>query len=353
MFNEVYAPVAIPTLNRVAHLQRCLESLEENTYSDKTDVFISVDFPPSEKYNDGYKKVVQYLKEKEQSNKFKKMHIYYQSKNLGPYENIDFLLNIINKFFDVVIITEDDNEFSPNFIDYINKGLRIFKEDNRIISVCGCKEANWYNNNNSVIPLKMNPPYGVGYWFSKYNKVKNECRTTLISQEYIRKCNFKKLKKEDRTLYDLYILNILLSQKEPFWSNGHINIIDTVLTIYMHLTGCFSVVPQVSTSRTWGNDGSGINMKSNPRLNPVNEWPLDLNPKFEYVINDNVIANPLQYNKEAFFPLRENDKIENTYMRRARTISTDIKADIGFFLIKRCNFDLKKSREVLEKFKIT
>lgn len=32
----IFAPVLIPTLNRVKHLQRCLNSLVKNTYANET-----------------------------------------------------------------------------------------------------------------------------------------------------------------------------------------------------------------------------------------------------------------------------------------------------------------------------
>ncbi len=48
-----YAPVLIPTLNRYEHFKRCLESLELCTGADKTDVYVGLDFPPSEKYHKG------------------------------------------------------------------------------------------------------------------------------------------------------------------------------------------------------------------------------------------------------------------------------------------------------------
>lgn len=41
-----YAPVVIPTLNRYDHFKACLESLEKC----KTDVYVVLDFSPSEEY---------------------------------------------------------------------------------------------------------------------------------------------------------------------------------------------------------------------------------------------------------------------------------------------------------------
>jgi glycosyltransferase involved in cell wall biosynthesis len=45
-----YAPVVIPTLNRYDHFKACLESLEKCRGVDKTDVYVVLDFSPSEEY---------------------------------------------------------------------------------------------------------------------------------------------------------------------------------------------------------------------------------------------------------------------------------------------------------------
>ena len=45
-----FAPVLIPTLNRYEHFKRCLESLERCTWAEKTDVYVALDFPPSDKF---------------------------------------------------------------------------------------------------------------------------------------------------------------------------------------------------------------------------------------------------------------------------------------------------------------
>ena len=51
----IFAPVIIPTLNRYEHFRKCLESLEACTGAEKTDVYVALDFPPSEKYVEGWK----------------------------------------------------------------------------------------------------------------------------------------------------------------------------------------------------------------------------------------------------------------------------------------------------------
>ena len=46
----IYAPILIPTLCRAEHFIRCVESLKNNSWAKYTDVFIGLDYPPTEKY---------------------------------------------------------------------------------------------------------------------------------------------------------------------------------------------------------------------------------------------------------------------------------------------------------------
>ena len=56
-----YYPVIIPTLNRYEHFKNCVESLSNNLYANETELVVGLDYPPSEKYIDGWKKIKDYI----------------------------------------------------------------------------------------------------------------------------------------------------------------------------------------------------------------------------------------------------------------------------------------------------
>ena len=135
-----YAPVLITTLNRYEHFVRCLESLERCTGSENTEVYVALDYPPSEKYKGGWVKISSYLSEKEQSNNFKNLHVIRRDHNYGVGKkggNEEVLIEDVMQKYDRYILTEDDNEFSPCFLQYMNKALTKFYEDDDIFLVCG------------------------------------------------------------------------------------------------------------------------------------------------------------------------------------------------------------------------
>ncbi len=134
----IYAPIVIPTCNRLTHLKRCIASLQANSWAKHTELYLSVDYPPSEKYENGYPELCEWLSEKPKG--FKAVHIFIQPQNLGPIKNVQFLTDLVSNVYDRFMITEDDNEFSPNFIEYMDKCLEQYETDPSVLFVCAASE---------------------------------------------------------------------------------------------------------------------------------------------------------------------------------------------------------------------
>ena len=334
-----YAPILITTLNRYEHLKRCLSSLANNTLAKESEIYIGVDYPPSEKYRDGYSKVIDYLKNNTFLEKqFKKVKIFYHNKNLGPSNNMRFLTDYVKSFSKTFISTEDDNVFSKNFLLYQNECLNTFENDERIIAVCGCKETEWLllNDKDTIIPCKLYSPYGCGGWFNK-----RDLHNRLMSEFILKSKSIKKLiqlRKRDRVLFNIYVSSVMLNNQKPFWIDGKLRCIDSVKSIFLHMTDYICVVPSKSKSHTTGNDGSGVNMKRIDGLDPNIQWPLDSDENFTIML-DNKIITPTNYKKEIFNFIYDNYAIGNDYMSILRNVKQDICADLGFLLLILCNFD--------------
>ena len=134
MEKYVYYPITVTTLNRHEHFRRLVESLQRNTDADKTELVIGLDYPPSEKYREGYEKNRDYIPT---ISGFKKVTVFRTNHNLGPIKNAVRLREYIqNEGYDGHIGTEDDNDFSPCFIRYMNNAMNKYRDDSRIINVC-------------------------------------------------------------------------------------------------------------------------------------------------------------------------------------------------------------------------
>ena len=298
----IYAPVVIPTLNRKVHLKRCLDSLAANTGAEHTEVYISVDFPPAPKYEEGYRQLKAYLEQADFSC-FKEVHLNYQDKNLGAGGNSYFLWELMSAKYDRYIFTEDDNEFSPNFLEYINKGLEIFETDDRVIGICAAKDAQWVTGDSNVLFAKLFPAYGYGTWVEKEKRLTEECHSVLLPSRVYGPGKMLKLMRRNLCLFNIYLSGILCREDGLFWSKpGKLNICDSVRSLTMHLTDKVCVVPVVAKSRTWGNDGSGVNMPASD-ADPEKVFPIDRETGFDYCGVDS-----LQF-------LEENYRVGDGYMQ--------------------------------------
>lgn len=280
-----FAPVIIPTLNRVKHLDKCLSSLGNNgIYAGKTEVFVSVDYPPEKKYYTGYEKVKELLDWYNKHHRFSKLNIYIQEKNLGSSGNSVFLLNEIKKAgFDRFIYSEDDNEFAPNFLIYINKGLELFESDENIVSINGFKDIEWINSGHeNVIGAKLFPAYGYGGWLKKRECIWGEIENFLLSQNTMAPRMVKKLYKRNKYLFALYVNGVISQESGIFWnSNSEFRVIDSAVSIYLHLTDRICIVPEKTKVHNWGSDGSGVNMEKRNK-NTGHELELDTCLDFDY-----------------------------------------------------------------------
>ena len=239
----IYYPVIIPTLNRYQHLKRCVESLAKNTHADKTELVIGLDFPPSEKYYEGYEKIKSYI---HTISGFAKVTIFERETNYGPGKNFTELKKYVFQNYDAVISSEDDNEFSPCFLDYMDKLLAKYKDDERYSSVGAYLHPCYENKStqNLILTLETNA-WGIGHWREKENLIisTGDFSKILLSSNTAWKC-FKAFPASFGMLIEMV-------KKNLNW--GDVRRTNTNI-----INDKYQIRPSVSLVRNWGNDGSGL-----------------------------------------------------------------------------------------------
>ena len=164
-----YAPVLITTLCRYEHFARLLESLKANSWAKYTDVYIGLDYPPSEKYQNGWNVIVTYLGNGDFST-FNSFIVIKREKNYGFEKNADDLLNQLQSKYDRFIVLEDDLELSPNYLEYMNKCLDAFEDDPSVVAVTGYSYPVKWDVSEGATCMKQNfnaAAWGRGFWKSK------------------------------------------------------------------------------------------------------------------------------------------------------------------------------------------
>ncbi len=258
---DIYAPVVIPTLCRYEHLKRCVDSLRKCEGSEYTDLYIGLDYPSKESHWSGYKKICEYLNT---IDGFSKVVVIKRETNYGPEQNLKDLRKLVNSLYDRCIVSEDDNEFSPNFLDYMNWGLIQFQSHPEIIRICGTKMT-WgvdfqrimrgYPFN--IFPAKDFNASGYGLWFDKDYVIPYTKESILKSW----RLSFLAIQKGycsaiSRMLYQLH--------KES-------QLPDVCIRLYCAFHNKYCIFPSVSKVKNWGYDGTGVNSDNNKHLIDIQE----------------------------------------------------------------------------------
>jgi len=265
-----FAPVVIPTLNRHMHLKQCVESLSSCTHADKTDLFIFLDYPLKDGHKAGYELIKTYLPN---IKGFKTVNVIMRENNFGPVANFSKSIEYVFERYDRLIFSEDDNEFSPNFLDYINKGLDKFENNNNVFAVCG------YN-----FPAESPPKYkynyffyqrfsawGTGIWKNKfpvepvwdYNKI----------AEFTNNKNYANILKRQA---ERHYYRLLYCIKNKITIYG-----DEVLILICIIRNQYCVYPVESKVRNNGHDGTGVH-GSLIVNNLYSKQKIDDSTEFEY-----------------------------------------------------------------------
>lgn len=258
-----YAPIIIPTLNRVLHLKRCINSLLLNKEAILTDLYISVDYPPNKKYINGYAEVKRYVKT---IKGFKSVNLFFQSTNLGPGKNRAFLEKKIktdnhNRY----IFTDDDNEFSKNFLSFINWGLEKYKDDDSIYAICSTldSEVVGYQNNKKYLIISAYTPFGSGHWIHKNDSCELYLNQKSIDDIYRDKTKQQKLLYYFPLIYYIVAKDSIREISETRGENDGLTYIDIWENVYCVENDKRCVFPCLPKSRNWGHDGSGVHFDNN------------------------------------------------------------------------------------------
>lgn len=255
--NEMkYAPVIIPTLCRYEHFVRCLESLRKNTWAEYTDVYIGLDYPAKETHRDGYQKIKSYLKGS--FPEFQNLFVVEHAKNVGSGKNMRTLIELCSREHDRFIYAEDDLEFSPCFLQYMDLALQRYEDDESVAAVVGYSYPVKWAAAPGCTAAKQNfncSGWGRGYWVSKRNGFVEYLRDNSLSKAF---------SSAFRSGCTNRMIDFALKDYVSFcgsgWSGkrGFLNCeTDVAMRIYFAVKDKYAVMPLVSKVRNHGYDGSG------------------------------------------------------------------------------------------------
>lgn len=251
----VYAPIMIPTLCRHEHFVRCIESLKKNGYAKYTDVYIALDYPAKDSHWDGYNKILEYLNG--DFHEFKSFNVVRREENYGSKRNIEELRDFIFERYDRIIRTDDDIEFSENFLEYIDKCLDYFEMDEDVVAVSGYSyPVEWITHNDANV-IRQNfvaSMWGTAYWKDKF-LIADKC---ISSGQLADSLKYSILNRRLKNMIDKCKIEYI---KEGIIANRNSYIYsfsDISLRMYCAVYDKYIIIPTISKARNHGFDGSGM-----------------------------------------------------------------------------------------------
>jgi hypothetical protein len=128
------APIVLFVYNRLWHTKQTVEALKKNTLANESDLIVFSDGPKHDSSLDSIEEVRNFIKT---IHGFKSVNIVEREDNLGLAESIITGVSNVLSQHDKIIVLEDDIVTSPFFLQYMNEGLDLYENDDRVISIHG------------------------------------------------------------------------------------------------------------------------------------------------------------------------------------------------------------------------
>lgn len=128
------APIALFVFRRPDHTRRTLEALESNVLASESDLTVFADGPRDSQDKELVEEVLEVVKS---ATGFRSVRIVKSEVNKGLANSIIHGVTKICEMNGRVIVLEDDLFTSPYFLEFMNTGLDVYANDDRVASIHG------------------------------------------------------------------------------------------------------------------------------------------------------------------------------------------------------------------------
>ena len=133
--NNQIAPIILFVYNRPNHTQKTLKALTKNLLADESRLLIYSDAPSDVSDKNNVNKIEKVRKLIRSKKWCKEVNIIEREKNYGLAKNIrEGVTEVLNKHGKAIVL-EDDLVVSPGFLEYMNKALNLYEEEEKVMHV--------------------------------------------------------------------------------------------------------------------------------------------------------------------------------------------------------------------------
>lgn len=250
------APIGIVTYSRIDHLKQTVNSLKVNNLAIQSELYIFLDAPRV-----GDEKQVSTVRDYIYTiDGFKQVHIVERKKN-DLYANYKLGMKQLLDKYGKCIFMEDDNVVSSDFLQYMNDGLKFYKDDKNIMAINGF--------NVPVSSDSYPKEYKHDYYLSSYF-----CAAgfgTWADRDFLNIVNYNDGYNElisNKELYKKFNRKIphLIKELKRI-QDGTLDAGDYKITFNMIKNDMYVVKPIESKVNNIGHDGSGVHCEATDKFN--------------------------------------------------------------------------------------
>ena len=123
------SPVILFTYRRAENTEAALRSLAACDMASDTDIFIFSDAAKNESAQQDVARVRRLIHAEEWERAFRSVRIEEAEQNKGLAKSVIYGVSKVFQSYDTVIVVEDDNVVSKDFLDFMNRALEFYEDD--------------------------------------------------------------------------------------------------------------------------------------------------------------------------------------------------------------------------------
>lgn len=236
------APIGVSTYSRINHLKQTIAALQKNTLAKESEIYIFSDAPKK-----GDEEIVAKVREYIHTiDGFKKVYIVERDTNSRTINNRSGIRELLDKYGRMIFL-EEDVVTAAGFLQFMNDALSFYKNDSNILSVSGhTPNLRYFKNSLSEVYLsKRFHGWGVGFWYIKYNLIKDLPP-------------WSEIKRDKQTIQNLKIMGCDMLSMVKNEADHRIDALDIKACYLCAKHGYTNLLPTKTLVKNIGMDNSGV-----------------------------------------------------------------------------------------------
>ena len=262
------APITLFVYNRPWHTEQTLKALSLNKYSDNSKLYVYCDGPKYKASKQDLNNIQQVRSIVKKKNWCREVVVIENDTNLGLANSVINGVSDVIKKHGRVIVIEDDIVTSKYFLEYMNRGLECYKEEDEVYGVSGYCFPSKTKVKEETFFLPIMSSWGYGTWEDRWSKInfnEKDLFKEVQSKGLESKINFGRL-----NYYQM--LKAQVDKRIDSWA--------VRFYVSMYLDRGVFLFPNISLLQNIGFDGSGIHCNKDDS----NMYYLTLNKDVKVVI---------------------------------------------------------------------